>query len=120
MDTNEFIRDAIQRGMRDGIDMLDEASRLVFLTSEAEVYCDKDGIDSFIDRYGKAGLQLAADAFEAVGGEAIAAGLRDIARALPKAPEFLLSGVNHLITEQAGYEYEGIAAAIQRAQRRAP
>ena len=56
-----FITEAIERGERDGADSLDETARAVFLLSELEVSCDKDGIDTFLNGYGAAEFQLVAD-----------------------------------------------------------
>jgi hypothetical protein len=70
---------------------------MVFLVSEAEVLCDMEGIDAFIDKYGVPGLYEAAAASD-VGASAIADGLRNLAVAVPTPSEHLLNTVNGLIT----------------------
>ena len=70
-----FINAAIEAGFRNGVEALDANERLIFLISEAEVHCDKDGIDSFLDRYCPNWMQETARAFAAVGAVEIAAAL---------------------------------------------
>jgi len=74
----------------------------------------KDAIDSFIDRYGAAGLSDVARAFNAIGAKLIAAGLRRLAVAVPPLPESLLDSVNRLITDRCGYDYDAIIRAIDQ------
>jgi hypothetical protein len=114
MNVDDFIKQAIARGERQGLRALDPASAMVFLISEAEVLCDKDGIDSFVDKYGAPGLSDAADAFDAVGATSIAEGLRRLSVAAPALPEYLLVLVNRLITDRSGYDYDAITKAIER------
>jgi hypothetical protein len=121
MDTDEFISTAIDTGSDKGIEALDVNQRLVYLVSEAEVYCDKDGIPSFLDRYFPQ-LEEAAAAFAAIGAAEIAAGLRTIAASTKQQDlqfldydnDQLLSHVNKLITDRAGYDYETIRRAVER------
>jgi len=70
-----FINAAIEAGVRNGVESLDANERLIFLISEAEVRCDKDGIDSFLDRYRPNWIQETARAFAAVGAVEISAAL---------------------------------------------
>jgi hypothetical protein len=114
MSVDDFIHEAIARGAREGLAGLDAASAMVFLISEAEVACDKDGIDAFIHRYGAAGLSDAARAFNAIGASLIAAALRRLAVVVPPLPESLLNSVNRLITDRCGYDYEAIARAVEQ------
>ena len=51
MDPYEFINTAIETGSRNGIGALDADQRFVYIVSEAEVYCDMEGISGFLDRY---------------------------------------------------------------------
>jgi len=76
VDTDRFINAAIDSGSRNGVDTLDAEQRMVFLISEAEVLCDIEGIDSFLQRYSPDWVPEAADAFEAIGALDIAAELR--------------------------------------------
>jgi hypothetical protein len=104
---------AIAVGARDGIEALDADQRLVYLISEAEVLCDIDGIDAFIDHYFPQWMEETAAAFAEVGAADIAAGLRaitaDTARDDP-----LLDRVNELITRRAGYDYEAIRQVVEQ------
>ena len=96
-DPDAFISAAIETGARDGVEALDADQRLVFLISEAEVLCDKDGIDTFLDHYRPRWLADTAAAFAAVGATEIAAALGAITLdAQPDDP--LLDRANELIT----------------------
>jgi hypothetical protein len=110
---DEFVAHAIQRGASEGLGALSSAERVAFLISEAEAYCDMEGIDSFIDRY-RPNLREAASAFEAAGAEAIARSLRQIDGEMPTPSEQLLNAANEMITTRAGYDYESIAKAVVR------
>ena len=112
MEYEWLIDEAIKRGMQSGLDALSPLQRAVFLISEAEVYCDMDGIDSFVGRYEPAVLLEASAAFSAVGATAIAAGPEDIAQASPTADEGLLNRVNELICNRSGYNADSIARYI--------
>ena len=108
----EFIDRAIDRGQSVGPDALTTLERMVFLISEVEVYCTKDGIDSFIERYGKRGLVDAARAFSGVGASKVSACLVKLAQAHPEAPEALLERANSLVTGHVGWGYEAIHEAV--------
>jgi hypothetical protein len=112
VNTDELIAEAIARGLREGAGALDAASAVAFWISEAEVYCDKDGVDALIWRYGTDGLAAAARAFAEVGATLIAQAL--IQLAADPSSERRLETVNGLITKRAGYDYEMIASAMQR------
>lgn len=86
---------------------LEPNQRLVFLISEAEVLCDMEGIDSFLDRYAAEWLGESADAFAAVGATEIAAGLRAIART--GADALVVGQTNTLIAQRVGYDYDASA-----------
>jgi hypothetical protein len=116
-DPDAFIKTAIEAGSRAtledrGIGALDADQRLVYLISEAEVLCDMEGIDAFIDRYCPKWMEETAAAFAEVGAAEIAAGLRAIAADVGNDP--LLDRVNELITNRAGYGYETIRKAVER------
>jgi len=112
MDADEIINESIGLGARDGLAALGPVQGFVYMISEAEVCCDKDGIDSLLDRYGDHSMVRFAEAFLAVGAA-------EIARALSKIPscsvgerETLLTRANDLITSRAGYSYESIRAFV--------
>ena len=112
MTTDEFIEAAIEAGGREGVESLEPAGRLAFLISEAEVLCDMEGIDSFLDRYAPSWLPETASAFEAVGASEIASHFRTIA-IYPPADENVLSMLNDLIRGRIGYDYESIRMAVE-------
>jgi hypothetical protein len=108
-----FINTAIEVGSRDGIGALDADQRLIYLISEAEVLCDMEGIDAFLDGYFPQWMEETAAAFAEVGATEIAVGLRAIAADTVR-DESLLGRVNKLITSRAGYDYETIRKAVER------
>lgn len=114
MTPKEFIEQAISDGERRGLQALDPRQQVVYAIAEAEVYCNKDGVDALIDRYGKAGMALFSKAFLAVGASEIAARLQAIADADGTPDEEQLSDANRLITDLRGYSYEAIEAFVAR------
>ena len=114
MTAEKFIGVAIDRGQSLGADALSALERTVFLISEVEVYCTKDGIDSFIVRYDTAGLRQASEAFAMIGATEVAAALEALARAGPEFPEPLLERANNLVVDHVGWDYDTIHAAVSR------
>jgi hypothetical protein len=115
-----FIDAAIELGSREGIGALDADQRLVYLVSEAEVLCDIDGINNFLDLYFPQWKEETAAAFAEVGAAEIAIGLRAItAETMRDDP--LLDRVNDLITGRVGYDYEAIRKVVgERLAKRSP
>jgi hypothetical protein len=111
MNSDAAIRDAIEQGERHGLGSLVGVQKLVFAISEAEVYCDKDGIDGLIHRYGAPAMRTFAQAFDAVGAVEIAAALIALTKDEP-IPEALLERVDTLITDRQGYAYENLRALV--------
>jgi hypothetical protein len=111
MNSDAAVRDAIEQGERYGLGSLVGVQKLVFAISEAEVYCDKDGIDGLIHRYGAPAMCTFAQAFEAVGAVEIAAALIALTKDEP-IPEALLERVNTFITDRQGYDYESLRALV--------
>jgi hypothetical protein len=119
-DPDAFIDTAIEAGSRDGIGALDADQRLVYLISEAEVFCDMEGIPAFLDRYFPKWMEETAAAFAGLGAAKIAAGLRAITADTIRVDR-LLGHANELITSRAGYDYETIRSAVeQRLAKRSP
>ncbi len=87
MTPEQFIGEAIDRGVRDGLPSLNQAQAFVFLISEAEVHCDMDGIDTFLDRYNSMEVLMTAEAFRSIGAKEIAKWLERIAALLPDRAE---------------------------------
>lgn len=114
MNADEFICDAIDSGQRQGIDALDALQRAVFLVSELEMICDKDGIDTFLDMYGASDLRVVAEFLEAAGATAIADGLARIADSLPHPADAILSRVNDLVSDRSGYDYDTLVRVVAR------
>jgi hypothetical protein len=95
MNPAELIDAAIERGQSFGIDALTDLERMVFLISEAEVYCANDGIDSFIDRYGTRGRAMPP-------------------RAGVQASETPLDRADALVVDHVGWDYDAIHSAVAR------
>jgi hypothetical protein len=112
VNTDDFIRDVIEKGQRSGVDELDPIQRAVYLVSELEVRCDMDGIDSFLDRYPVSDLRTSAELLRAAGAAALADGLVQIADSLPHPDDALLTRVTDLVSGRAGYDYDSIARAV--------
>jgi hypothetical protein len=110
----QAIEIAIRRGQREGLAALDGLGRWVFLISEAEVRCDKDGIDSFVDRYGAAGLLELEDAYLRLGARWLAEASRTVAEALPNPSDAALERLNELVCDRVGYDYDAIRAEVAR------
>jgi hypothetical protein len=115
MDSETFINAAIDTGAKYGIDTLDAEQRLVFLISEAEVLCDMEGIESFLQCYGPIWIAEAAAAFEAVGAVDIAAELRVAPIGAPVGDP-RLSRLNELITSEPEHPSVLASARITPAQ----
>jgi hypothetical protein len=112
MNVEEFINAALERGEQAGAAALAPLERAVFLLSELEVSCDKDGIDSFLDTYGPSELNEVAEILSAAGASATADGLTKMARALPQRDDALLTRVNDLVTRRTGYDYDSLAKVV--------
>jgi hypothetical protein len=113
MSTDEFISDAIAAGQKNGMNALDAEQRLVWLISEAEVLCDMEGIDAFLDRYSLEWLPDSAAAFDAVGAHEIAMCLHTI-QAGSAVNDQLLDRLGNLITSRAGYDYDAICRVVEQ------
>ena len=113
MPADEIIDSALKRGASEGLSALSAVERKVWLISEAEVHCDMDGIDSFLDDYSSV-LPEAADAFEAVGATEIAQSLRSVHAVLPERPDAVLNHADNLITSRTGYDYDAIARFVSQ------
>jgi hypothetical protein len=94
LNADEFITAAVRGIVIDS--GLAQLARWVFLISEAEVDCDKDGIDSFVDRYGARGLTDLGCAYESIGAAELAAVARRIANSIPSANDVDLDRMNEL------------------------
>jgi hypothetical protein len=112
MDTDAFISNAIALGSRHGIDSLTSNQRVVFLVSEAEVFCDMEGIDTFLDRYEPEWIAETASAFEFIGAMQIAIAFRELTT-FSSNREATLDRLNTMITNRIGYSYDSIATAIK-------
>jgi len=113
MDSDTAIHRAVELGERNGLDSLSGVQKLIFAISEAEVYCDKDGIDGLIHRYGAPAMRTFAEAFAAVDATEIASALFALTKDGP-IPEALLARADTLITGRRGYTYEDLQALVRR------
>jgi len=107
------IDNAVSAGDKDGIESLSKLQSMIYIIAETEIWCDMDGIDTFIDKYGKDGPLKAADAYLAVGASEIATGLGAIASKLPNADEATLDKTNSFITVRYNYNYESIKKYVE-------
>jgi hypothetical protein len=118
MNPSDWIKAAIRCGELRGVGLLSPPERVVYLISEAEVYCDKDGIDSLIHRYGADFMRHFSNAFLEVGASETSSALIAIADAAQPIQEDILERANRLITERRGYTYESIEAFVIHSMRR--
>jgi len=114
MKTTEFIEAAVSRGEQLGLHALSGREQVVYAIAEAEAYCDIDGIDSLIHKYGRESMGLFAQAFLEIGASEIAAVLQTIASTSGTPNENTLSNANRLITERSGYSYEEVESFVAR------
>jgi hypothetical protein len=113
MTTDDFITDAINRGQTEGIESLDAIQRIVFLISEAEVDCDMNGIDTFLNRYSPKWIPETAAAFEAIGATEIAMEMQNAHLDNFCTSDVKLNRLNEMITARIGYDYEAIRRPIE-------
>ena len=116
MDPDTAIQHAVELGVRQGLDSLSGVQRQVFAISESERYCDGDGIDALIHRYGVSTVSSFADAFDAVGATEVASALQELP-ALEPIPESLLTRATMLIAERRGYTYESLEVLMRQDER---
>ena len=109
MNAEDIINEVIAKGQSEGLSSLSRTEKSVFLISEAEVYCDMNGIDSLLDHYPRETLVDCALAFRAVGAADIADALSAIVGPCPYLPYDLLYLANKLIIDRTGYDYGAIA-----------
>ena len=112
MNVEQFLDAAIKQGEQACAAALAPLERAIFLVSELEVSCDKDGIDSFLNLYGPSELDAVAEILRAAGATATPDGLTRIARALPQRDDALLTSVNDLVTGRTGYDYDSLAKVV--------
>jgi hypothetical protein len=105
-------QDSDQAGERAGAAALEPLERAVFLVSELEVSCDKDGIDSFLNLYGPSEHDAVAEILGAAGAAETADGLTRIAREPTRRDDALLTTVNDLVTRHTGYDYDSLAKVV--------
>ena len=114
MSSDAFIAQAIAQGAERGIVALDPVARTVYAVSEAEGYCDMEGIDGLFDRYGYEAASVFAEAFASIGATEIAVAFTSVAKASPPPSDRSLSHLNDLIRDRRGYAYENITAYVQQ------
>lgn len=112
MNADEFIRKAIDAGQHGEVSSLNPLQRAIFLISELEVLCDKDGIDSFLSNYGAGDLRLAADLLAVAGATTLSGVLTQLADELPHPQEAILHRASDLISDRSGYDYDALVHAV--------
>lgn len=108
MNFEEILEAIFDKGETKGIEALHKPERALFLISEAEILCDMEGIDSFLDRYPKDEIFECAQAFQAIGALHIGKLLKSIVDVLPERPDELLDQTNQVISDRLGYDYNDI------------
>jgi hypothetical protein len=116
MPSTDSIESVLKRGSEDGIQSLAPSERKVWLISEAEVLCDMEGIDSFLDRY-ETLLPEAANAFAGAGATQIAESLRAIHSQWPTRSDELLDRANTLVTTRTGYDHDSVSRLLSNTAR---
>ena len=115
MSPEEFVEAAIAHGERVGLDGLSGLERAVFLISEVEVACAKDGIDAFVVRRGAAGLREASAAFRSVGALELADVLLEVAARGGDPEDPALERANALVNGHVGWDAATIEAMVAAA-----
>jgi hypothetical protein len=106
------IESILKRGTEGGVEALAPLERKVWLISEAEVLCDMEGIDSFLDRYITL-LPETVIAFAEVGATEIAESLQAIHDELPTRRAGLLNHANALVSARSGYDHDAVARLVK-------
>lgn len=114
MDAEQFIERALLQGEQTGLASLEPVSAVVFAISEAEVYCDMQGVSALIERYGLQQLPAFAASFTAIGATRIAEEIQRVVQS-KAINEQSLSVANELICDRAGYDYDTIKAYVMAA-----
>ncbi len=114
MNAESIINEAIARGESGGLMALTPVEQIVFAVAEAEAYCDMEGVDSLLEKYGRDRPALFANAFSAIGATAIAAAFLALVDAPSSAQEELLARLNELITTRHEYTYDSIRACVEQ------
>jgi len=114
MSPDDFIEKAIECGARDGLYSLGPVEQVIFAVSEAEVYCDMEGIDGLLDRYRNEAMEMFVSAFSSIGAVEIAETLKAITSPGASGREEMLARANELITVRRQYSYESIRAFVER------
>jgi hypothetical protein len=110
----QSIDEILRVGSEHGIEGLSPKERHVWLIAEAEVYCIKDGIESFLEKY-PSSIEETALAFSRVGAKDIADSLRNIIIMTGEELDNELSRANNLISDCNGYSYESIQEYLEQA-----
>ncbi len=118
MNSESIINRAIAHGEGEGLMALAPIEQVVFANAEAEVYCDMEGVDSLLERYGRNHAALFARAFSAIGAGTIAQAFVAIADSSVAVEEERLARLNALITKRHEYTYENIQAFVEQSMHR--
>lgn len=119
MTADEVIDAAIAHGEKVGLDGLTGLERSLFLISEVEAECAINGIESFAERRGRAGLLEAAHAFRLIGADELADALVACAER-PDDSFGQFERVNTCVNDHVGWDYDAIRRMVARQVSRAP
>ena len=111
MSPHELISTALEHGWEFEIERLTPVERKIWLISQAEVLCDKEGIDTFLGEYSD-WLAETANAFADVGAAQISESLQAIRGLLPQRPERLLEAANDLIRLRSQYDSKAVERLV--------
>lgn len=114
MNSESIINQAIARGESEGLMTLAPVEQIVFAVAEAEVYCDMEGGDGLLGKYGRDSVGLFAHAFAAIGASAIAQAFLALAESPAALEEERLARLNALIAGRHEYGYDNIQAFVER------
>jgi hypothetical protein len=86
----------------------DKLETLIFIVSEAEVCCDKDGVDSIVRPHRVPGLEQLAHAYRTIGADVLASACGAVLSAMPSPSDALLDRLNNMVCERLGYDYDSL------------
>ncbi|TLX73739.1 hypothetical protein E9993_14875 [Labilibacter sediminis] len=108
MDFDLLINNIVDKGESLGIDGMVGYERIIFLISEAEVYCDMEGIDSFIDNYNNENLLELVEGYKKIGALELSKGFINLINSQKEEKDAILEQLNDMITSRQGYNYDSI------------
>lgn len=103
MDFDTTINKIIDKGESFGLDGMIAYERIIYLISEAEVYCDMEGIDSFVDHYKEDGIKELIEGYRKIGANELSETFSNLINAEAHEKGEILDELNEMITSRKGY-----------------